>query len=124
MPTLPAPSPYRAPSRWSQRIAPRAHAGEHAKSAANDGDGPYSRAELLGMNRRFVERIECAFAAGGREAFTPQPAPVFLSKIAYEKFRTFSKARPPPRSALGTLRKFPDVLPGSSKLKNLAAECR
>src|SRR5262249_18367355 len=40
---------------------------------------------------------------GGREAFISHAAPVFLSKTAHEKFRTFSKARPPPRSVDGHL---------------------
>jgi hypothetical protein len=35
-----------------------------AKSASNDGNGPYSRSQLLRNDARFIARVERAFADG------------------------------------------------------------
>ena len=62
----PAPEP---PEQWTGgwselHVAPRATAGEHSRPKPNDGNGPYSRGELLSMNRRFIGAVERAFASG------------------------------------------------------------
>jgi len=61
------PAAAELPEQWTGGwkelyVAPRATAGEHSRPKPNDGNGPYSRGELLRMNRRFIGAIERAFA--------------------------------------------------------------
>jgi hypothetical protein len=61
------------------------------------------RSAPLGM--RVMRRRASVHLGAGDGVGIAKPL-VFLSKIAHEKFRTFSKARLPPRSGLGGLRIF------------------